>query len=66
VPDGNSDLLVAWTRRAEQGARLVVFPEMMRGGYPVDDLVLRRSFVDASIAAPQAAAERLTAAARWL
>jgi NAD+ synthase (glutamine-hydrolysing) len=60
--DGNSDLIVAWTRRAaEQGARLVVFPEMMLTGYPVEDLALRRSFVDASIAALRATAERLAA-----
>ena len=36
-------------RAAEQGARIVVFPEMMLTGYPVEDLALRRSFVDASI-----------------
>jgi NAD+ synthase (glutamine-hydrolysing) len=60
--DGNSDLIVTWTRRAaEQGARLVVFPEMMLTGYPVEDLALRRSFVDASIAALRATAERLAA-----
>ena len=32
------------------GADLVVFPEMMLTGYPVEDLALRASFVDASIA----------------
>jgi NAD+ synthase (glutamine-hydrolysing) len=59
---GNSELIVEWTRRAaEQGARLVVFPEMMLTGYPVEDLALRTSFVDASIAALQATAERLAA-----
>jgi NAD+ synthase (glutamine-hydrolysing) len=47
---GNSDKVVEWTMRAaEQGARIVVFPEMMLTGYPVEDLALRRSFVDASI-----------------
>jgi NAD+ synthase (glutamine-hydrolysing) len=60
--DGNSDLIVEWTRRAaEQGASLVVFPEMMLTGYPVEDLALRTSFVEASIAALQATAERLAA-----
>jgi NAD+ synthase (glutamine-hydrolysing) len=60
--DGNSDLIVTWTRRAaEQGARVVVFPEMMLTGYPVEDLALRRSFVDASIAALRATALRLAA-----
>src|SRR5258708_15628918 len=49
---GNSDLVVEWTRRAaDQGAAIVVFPEMMLTGYPVEDLALRKSFVDASIAA---------------
>ncbi len=49
---GNSDKVLEWTMRAaEQGASIVVFPEMMLTGYPVEDLALRRSFVDASIAA---------------
>jgi NAD+ synthase (glutamine-hydrolysing) len=60
--EGNSDLIVEWTgRAAQQGARLVVFPEMMLTGYPVEDLALRTSFVDASIAGLQATAERLAA-----
>jgi NAD+ synthase (glutamine-hydrolysing) len=60
--EGNSELIVEWTRRAaEQGARLVAFPEMMLTGYPVEDLALRASFVEASIAALQATAERLAA-----
>jgi len=60
--DGNAGLLVDWTRRAAAaGARIVVFPEMMLTGYPVEDLALRASFVDASIAAVAAAAGRLAA-----
>ena len=59
---GNADLIVDWTRRAaDQGARLVVFPEMMLTGYPVEDLALRASFVEASISALDAVAERLAA-----
>jgi NAD+ synthase (glutamine-hydrolysing) len=59
---GNADLIVDWTRRAaDQGARLVVFPEMMLTGYPVEDLALRGSFVEASIAALDATADRLAA-----
>jgi len=59
---GNANLIVDWTRRAAgQGARLVVFPEMMLTGYPVEDLALRASFVEASIAALDATAERLAA-----
>jgi NAD+ synthase (glutamine-hydrolysing) len=59
---GNADKVLEWTMRAaEQGARLVVFPEMMLTGYPVEDLALRRSFVDASIARLQALAANLDA-----
>ncbi|MEV0974136.1 NAD+ synthase [Microtetraspora glauca] len=57
---GNSDRLVEWTRRAaERGAHLVVFTEMFLTGYPVEDLVLRTSFVDASIATLETVARRL-------
>src|SRR6202043_2924961 len=60
--DGNAELIVAWTRRAVQrGARVVVFPEMMLTGYPVEDLALRASFVEASIATLHAVAARLEA-----
>jgi NAD+ synthase (glutamine-hydrolysing) len=59
---GNGDLVVHWTRHAaEQGAHLVAFPEMALTGYPVEDLALRPSFVDASRAALTALAERLEA-----
>jgi NAD+ synthase (glutamine-hydrolysing) len=58
--DGNTDLLLSWTRLAAgHGARIVVFPEMMLTGYPVEDLALRASFVSASVAAVATAAERL-------
>jgi len=57
---GNTDRLVACTRQAAgHGARIVVFPEMMLTGYPVEDLALRASFVDASTAAVVTAAKRL-------
>ncbi|MEV6159083.1 NAD+ synthase [Nonomuraea sp. NPDC052129] len=47
---GNADRLLTWTRdAADRGAHLVVFTEMFLTGYPVEDLVLRTSFVDASI-----------------
>ena len=60
--DGNAELIVEWTRRAAaRGARVVVFPEMMLTGYPVEDLALRASFVEASIAALRAVAARLEA-----
>ncbi|MDX5461889.1 NAD+ synthase [Micromonospora tulbaghiae] len=49
---GNAGLVRAWTRRAaDAGAQLVLFPELMLTGYPVEDLVFRRSFVAASRAA---------------
>ena len=58
--DGNAELIVEWTRRAAaRGARVVVFPEMMLTGYPVEDLALRASFVEASIAGLHAVAARL-------
>jgi NAD+ synthase (glutamine-hydrolysing) len=59
---GNAGRVLEWTMRAaEQGARLVVFPEMMLTGYPVEDLALRRSFVDASVAALHRLSENLAA-----
>src|SRR5580693_4546416 len=59
---GNAELVVEWTRRAAaRGARVVVFPEMFLTGYPVEDLALRASFVEASIAATHEVAERLDA-----
>ena len=57
---GNADKIVEWTRRAgQQGAQVVVFPEMMLTGYPVEDLALRGSFVNASQVAVREVAERL-------
>jgi NAD+ synthase (glutamine-hydrolysing) len=59
---GNAGLLLDWTRRAaDAGARIVVFPEMMLTGYPVEDLALRASFVAASISALGDLARRLAA-----
>ncbi|WP_327684585.1 NAD+ synthase [Streptomyces sp. NBC_00467] len=57
---GNAEAIVHWTRHsAEQGAHLVAFPEMVLTGYPVEDLALRSSFVEASRAAVRALAVRL-------
>jgi NAD+ synthase (glutamine-hydrolysing) len=59
---GNSDLVLQWSRRAaEQGAHLVAFPEMALTGYPVEDLALRSSFVQASRDALADVARRLQA-----
>ncbi|WP_182879181.1 MULTISPECIES: NAD+ synthase [unclassified Microbispora] len=57
---GNAETLVEWTRRAAgRGAHLVVFPEMFLTGYPAEDLVLRSSFAEASIATLSEVAARL-------
>ncbi|GHB59315.1 NAD+ synthase [Streptomyces viridiviolaceus] len=56
----NAESVVRWTRHsAEQGAHLVAFPEMVLTGYPVEDLALRSSFVEASRAALRSLATRL-------
>ncbi|MEV6973321.1 NAD+ synthase [Kitasatospora sp. NPDC093806] len=58
----NGDEVVRWTRRAAgAGAQLVAFPEMALTGYPVEDLALRRSFVEASRSALVELAGRLAA-----
>jgi NAD+ synthase (glutamine-hydrolysing) len=47
--DGNAAQILDLSRRAaDLGAHLVAFPEMGLTGYPVEDLALRASFVDAS------------------
>ena len=49
---GNAELVLEWaTRAAAQGADLVVLPEMVLTGYPVEDLALRDSFARAADAA---------------
>ncbi|MFF7589591.1 NAD+ synthase [Kitasatospora purpeofusca] len=58
----NGDEVVHWTRQAvEAGAQLVAFPEMALTGYPVEDLALRRSFVEASRSGLTELAGRLAA-----
>ena len=49
---GNAEtVLVRTAEAAAAGAHVVLFPEMMLTGYPVEDLVLRPGFRDASRAA---------------
>ncbi|GAB2326574.1 NAD+ synthase [Streptomyces variabilis] len=57
---GNAETIVRRTREsAGQGAHLVAFPEMALTGYPVEDLALRSSFVEASRVSLRALAARL-------
>ncbi|MFE9253766.1 NAD+ synthase [Streptomyces sp. NPDC006879] len=57
----NAEAVLHWTRHAaEQGAHLVAFPEMALTGYPVEDLALRASFVEASRTALRSLASRLS------
>src|SRR5689334_13828351 len=59
---GNAALVRGWTRKAaDAGAQVVAFPEMMLTGYPVEDLVFRKSFVEASRKAVRELAEEVPA-----
>src|SRR3954467_14698533 len=59
---GNAAIVRQWTAKArEAGAHLVAFPEMHLTGYPVEDLALRSSFVDASRTAIEQLARDLDA-----
>lgn len=57
---GNTETIVRRARHAAgQGAHLIAFPEMALTGYPVEDLALRPSFVEASRTALTGLAGRL-------
>jgi NAD+ synthase (glutamine-hydrolysing) len=57
--DGNLDRLAEWAAEATgQGADLVCYPELALTGYPPEDLVFRRSFVDDNLEALQELANR--------
>ena len=59
---GNAQAIRQWAdKAAAAGAHLVAFPEMMLTGYPVEDLALRTSFVEASRAALKKLAADLVA-----
>jgi NAD+ synthase (glutamine-hydrolysing) len=58
--DGNARLVRGWLERAGASAPdLVVFPELCLTGYPPEDLVLRRSFIEANLRALRALARRV-------
>ena len=47
--EGNALLVRKWSARAaEAGVQLLAFPEMMLTGYPIEDLVYRRTFLEAN------------------
>jgi NAD+ synthase (glutamine-hydrolysing) len=57
--EGNVDDMFAWAARAtDAGADLICFPELAVTGYPPEDLVLRRTFVDDNLAALEELARR--------
>ena len=57
---GNADRIVAQCRAAAaQDAHLIVFPEMALTGYPLEDLAMRASVIDASRQRADALAARL-------
>ena len=56
----NAEMIVSWSAKAaEARADLVLFPEMCLTGYPVEDLALRATFVEASRTALEHLATRL-------
>jgi NAD+ synthase (glutamine-hydrolysing) len=58
---GNAGLIAQSVKSAQvQGANLIVFPEMIVTGYPVEDLALRPSFQAASIKAVEEIAAGIT------
>ena len=58
---GNAALIADSVAKAKaHGANLIVFPEMIVTGYPVEDLALRPSFQAASISAVQEIAASIT------
>jgi NAD+ synthase (glutamine-hydrolysing) len=58
---GNAGLIAESVKSAQaQGANLIVFPEMIVTGYPVEDLALRPSFQAASIRSVQEIAASIT------
>jgi NAD+ synthase (glutamine-hydrolysing) len=49
IPGNEAKIAAAMTRAAEAGADVLLVPELALPGYPPEDLVLRRDFVEANI-----------------
>src|SRR5437763_5050239 len=61
--DGNAGKIIDWTERARAlAADVVAFPELVLTGYPPEDLVLRRAFVEDNLKA----LERIAAGTRGI
>ena len=59
--DRNVDLIMKWYQKAvAAGAELTVFPELVLIGYPPQDLLLRRHFLDKAKMALRSIAEKTT------
>ena len=59
--DRNVDLIMKWYQKAvAAGAELTVFPELVLVGYPPQDLLLRRHFLDKAEMALKSIAEKTT------
>ena len=57
----NSELVLAKINEARaQGVDLIIFPEMVLTGYPVEDLALRKSFQEASKSAIKELAQKVS------
>ncbi len=58
---GNADKIIDWIQRAKElGVDVVAFPELAITGYPPEDLLLRRSFVEDNLAALDRVAAAIT------
>jgi NAD+ synthase (glutamine-hydrolysing) len=58
--DGNVSKVLEYTDRArEAGADIVAFPELTIPGYPPEDLLLRKRFIDDNVKALKEAAKRV-------
>ena len=51
LPGNTSRMLECMHEAREAGADLLAFPELATTGYPPEDLLFKRSFIDANVAA---------------